>query len=74
MASTLDCCGRCEIEEDPEDTKFGGYVDACTRCEGAGGVSAVDGSQVLQGVGGHERLQAGTDQDDPRQDTVSGER
>ena len=29
-------------------TEFGGYVDAYTKCERAGGLSAVDGSPVLQ--------------------------
>ena len=48
MASRLDCCGMCEIEEDTENTKLGRHVDAYTRCEGAGGLSIVDGSQVLQ--------------------------
>ena len=38
----------CEIEEDTENTELGRHVDAYTRCEGAGGLSTVDGSQVLQ--------------------------
>ena len=38
-ASRLDCCGRCEFEEDTENTNFGRHVDAHTRCEGAGGLS-----------------------------------
>ena len=29
-----DCCGRCETEEDTENTKLGGHVDAYTKCEG----------------------------------------
>ena len=29
-------------------TKFGRHVDAYTRCEGAGSLSTVDGSLVLQ--------------------------
>ena len=41
VASRLDC-GRCEIEEDTETTKFGRHVDAYTKCEGAGGPSTVD--------------------------------
>ena len=48
VASRLDCCGRCEIEEDTEKTIFGRHVDADTKCERAGGLSTVDGSQVLQ--------------------------
>ena len=31
-ASRLDCCGRCEIEEDTENTKLGRHVDAFTKC------------------------------------------
>ena len=34
LASRLDCCGRCEIEEDTKDTQFGRHADAYTRCEG----------------------------------------
>ena len=34
VASRLDCCGRCEIEEDTENTKFVRHVDAYTKCEG----------------------------------------
>ena len=34
VASRLDCCGRCEIEEDTENTKLGRHVDAHTKCEG----------------------------------------
>ena len=34
MASRLDCCGRCEIEEDTENTKLGRHVDTYTKCEG----------------------------------------
>ena len=34
VASRLDCCGRCEIEEDTENTKLGRHVDAYTECEG----------------------------------------
>ena len=30
----LHCCGRCEIEEDTENTKLGRHVDAYTKCEG----------------------------------------
>ena len=48
VASRLDCCEGCEIEEDTKDTELGRHVDAYTRCEGAGGLSTVDGSQVLQ--------------------------
>ena len=48
VASRLDCCGRCEIEEDTENTELGRHVDAYTRCEGGGGLSTDDGSQVLQ--------------------------
>ena len=48
VASRLDCCGRCEIEEDTTNTEFGGHVDAYTKCERTGGLSAVDGSPVLQ--------------------------
>ena len=48
VASRLDCCGRCEIEEDTANTEFGGHVDAYTKCERTGYLSAVDGSPVLQ--------------------------
>ena len=48
MASRLDCCGRCEIEEDTENTELGRHVDAYTKCEGTGGISTVDESQELQ--------------------------
>ena len=48
VASRLDCCVRCEIEEDTENTELGRHVDAYTRCARAGGLSTVDGSQVLQ--------------------------
>ena len=34
VASRLDCCGRCEIEEDTENTKLGRHVDTYTKCEG----------------------------------------
>ena len=34
VASRFDCCGRCEIEEDTENTKLGRHVDAYTKCEG----------------------------------------
>ena len=44
----LIAAGRCEIEEDTENTELGRHVDAYTRCEGAGGLSTVDGPQVLQ--------------------------
>ena len=44
----LIAAGRCEIEEDTENSELGRHVDAYTRCEGAGGLSTVDGSQVLQ--------------------------
>ena len=47
-ASRLDCCGRCDIEEDIANTELGGHVDANTECERTGGLSAVDGSPVLQ--------------------------
>ena len=48
-ASRLDCCGRCEIEEDTENTKkLGRHVDAYTKCEGTGGISTFDESQELQ--------------------------
>ena len=64
MASRLDCCGRCEVEENPENTELGRHVDACTKCEGTGGLSTVDGAQVLQctrqGVDGHETVQTGS--------------
>ena len=46
--SRLDCCGRCEREEDTENTKLGRHVDAYTKCEGTGGISTVDESQELQ--------------------------
>ena len=36
------------VEEDTENTEPGRYVDAYTKCEGAGGLSTVDESQVLQ--------------------------
>ena len=48
VASRLDCCGRCEIEEDTENTELGRHVDAYTKCEGTGGISTVDESQELQ--------------------------
>ena len=48
VASRLDACGRCEIEEDTENTKLGRHVDAYTKCEGTGGISTVDESQELQ--------------------------
>ena len=47
MASRLDCCGRCEIEEDTKDTIFGRYVDAYTRCEGAAGLSTERGKELM---------------------------
>ena len=31
VASRLDCCGRCEIEVDAENTKLGRHVDAYTK-------------------------------------------
>ena len=43
VASKLDCCGRCEIEEGTENTELGTHVDAYTRCEGSGGLSSVLG-------------------------------
>ena len=45
VASRLDCCGRCEIEEDTENTELGRHVEGYTKCEGTGGVSTVDESQ-----------------------------
>ena len=61
MASRLDCCVRCEIEEDTENTELGRHVDAYTKCEGTGGISTVDESQALPGtrqrVDGHETVQ-----------------
>ena len=48
MVSRIDCCGRCESEEDTDNTKLGKHVDAHTKCEGTGGISAVDESQELQ--------------------------
>ena len=48
VASRLDRCGRCEIEEDTANTELGRHVDAYTKCERIGGLSAVDGSPVLQ--------------------------
>ena len=61
VASRHDCCGRCEIEEDTENTELGRHVDAYTKCEGTGGLSTVDESQELQctrqGVDGHETVQ-----------------
>ena len=48
MASRLDCCGRCESEENTKNTQLGRHVDAYTKCEGAGGISTVDESQELQ--------------------------
>ena len=48
MASRFDCCGRCETEEDTENTKLGRHVDAYTKCEGTGSISTVDESQELQ--------------------------
>ena len=47
VASRLDCCGRCEIEEDTENTKLGRHVDTYTKCEGTGGLSTVDESQEV---------------------------
>ena len=47
VASRLDCCGKCENEEDTQNTELCRHVDAYTRCEGAGSLSAVGGSQVL---------------------------
>ena len=44
----LIACGRCESEEDIENTKLGRHVDAYTKCEGTGGISTVDVSQELQ--------------------------
>ena len=65
VASRLDCCERCEIEEDTEKTELGRHVDAHTKCEGPGGLFTVDGTQVLQrtrqGVDGHETVQTGSD-------------
>ena len=48
VAPRLDCCGRCETEEDTANTASGGHVDAYTKCEGTGGLSAVGGSLMLQ--------------------------
>ena len=48
MTSRLDCCDRCDIEEDSENTDLDRHVDACTKCEGTGGISIVDESQELQ--------------------------
>ena len=42
------CCGRCEIEEDTENTELGRYVDAYTMCEGTEGNSTVGESRELQ--------------------------
>ena len=36
------------LKKIPRTQNFGRHVDAYTRCEGAGGLSTVDGSQVLQ--------------------------
>ena len=33
MASRLDCCARCESEEDTENTKLGRHVDAYTNAK-----------------------------------------
>ena len=64
VASRLDCCGRCEIEEDTENTELGRHVEGYTKCEGTGGVSTVDESQELQctrqRVDGHETAQTGS--------------
>ena len=48
VTSRLDCCDRCDIEEDSENTDLDRHVDACTKCEGTGGISIVDESQELQ--------------------------
>ena len=48
MASRLDCCGRCGIVEDTENTELARHVDAYTKCEGTGGISTVDESQESQ--------------------------
>ena len=48
LQSRFDSCGRCESEEDTENSKLGRHVDAYTKCEGTGGISTVDESQELQ--------------------------
>ena len=45
MTSRLDCCRRCESEEDTENTKLDRHVDAYTKCEGTGDISTVDECQ-----------------------------
>ena len=44
----LIAAGSVKLKKIPRTQKFGGHVDAYTQCEGTGGLSAVDGSPVLQ--------------------------
>ena len=61
VASRLDCCGRCEIEEDTEDmlthTTSAKELEVCRPLMGLRCCSERDKA------GGHETSQAGTDQD-----------
>ena len=67
VASSLDCCGKCEIEQDTEDTKFCWYVDEYTRSGEAGGIT-------WQGVVVTKHYKPVPIKMEPKQDTVSGER
>ena len=44
----LIAAGGVRLKKNTENTNFGRHVDVYTRCEGAGSISTVDGSQVLQ--------------------------
>ena len=48
VASRLDCCRTCEIEEDTANTELGRHVDAYTKFERTGSICTVGEFQELQ--------------------------